>query len=213
MVQIVRRARRRVWSIYSNAQRVSSLHLSKGCLNPPSRSDTYSSSAEGVAMDWKTMLGYVSGSVDEKLLLRNGYLVAENRVLRNQIQGRLRLTDAKRPGATVLSPFVFLDTTGWRSRIRSGGIHAFAVASPHLQATVLLECRARMSRISPGLLDTSHAQRPKPPCVLTARTHSSRNRRLVWSCSLSRPLVSNTSMSPEPNRIRKSGRYLRTTPR
>ena len=77
-------------------------------------------------MDWKTMLGYVSGSVDEKLLLRNGYLVAENRVLRNQIQGRLRLTDAKRPGATVLSPFVFLDTTGWRSRIRSGGIHAFA---------------------------------------------------------------------------------------
>ena len=27
-------------------------------------------------MDWKTMLGYVSGSVDEKLLLRNGYLVA-----------------------------------------------------------------------------------------------------------------------------------------
>ena len=23
-------------------------------------------------MDWKTMLGYVSGSVDEKLLLRNG---------------------------------------------------------------------------------------------------------------------------------------------
>ena len=46
------------------------------------------------------MLGYVSGSVDEKLLLRNGYLVAENRVLRNHIQGRLRLTDAKRPGAT-----------------------------------------------------------------------------------------------------------------
>ena len=62
-------------------------------------------------MDWKTMLGYVSGSVDEKLLLRNGYLVAKNRVLRNQIQSRLRLTDAKRPGATVLSPFVFLDTT------------------------------------------------------------------------------------------------------
>ena len=31
-----------VWSKYSNAQRVSSLHLSKGCLNPASRSDTYS---------------------------------------------------------------------------------------------------------------------------------------------------------------------------
>ena len=31
-----------VWSKYSNAQRVSSLHLSKGCLNLASRSDTYS---------------------------------------------------------------------------------------------------------------------------------------------------------------------------
>ena len=62
-------------------------------------------------MDWKTMLTYISGSVDEELLLRNEYLVAENRVLRNQIQGRLRLTDGKRLGATVLSPFVFLDTT------------------------------------------------------------------------------------------------------
>ena len=30
-------------------------------------------------MDWKTMLAYVSGSVDEELLRRNEYLVAENR--------------------------------------------------------------------------------------------------------------------------------------
>ena len=36
-------------------------------------------------MDWKTMLSYISGSVDEELLLRNEYLVAENRVLRNQL--------------------------------------------------------------------------------------------------------------------------------
>ena len=34
--------------------------------------------------------------VDEELLLRNEYLVAENRVLRNQLQGRLRLTDGER---------------------------------------------------------------------------------------------------------------------
>ena len=47
-------------------------------------------------MDWKTMLSYISGSVDEQLLLRNEYLVAENRVLRNQLQGRLRLTDGER---------------------------------------------------------------------------------------------------------------------
>ena len=47
-------------------------------------------------MDWKTMLAYISGSVDEELLVRNEYLVAENRILRNQIQGRLRLTDGER---------------------------------------------------------------------------------------------------------------------
>ena len=47
-------------------------------------------------MDWKTMLAYISGSVDEELLLRNEYLVAENRILREQFQGRLRLTDGQR---------------------------------------------------------------------------------------------------------------------
>ena len=44
-------------------------------------------------MNWKTMLAYITGSVDQELLLRNEYLVAENEILRSQIQGRLRLTD------------------------------------------------------------------------------------------------------------------------
>jgi hypothetical protein len=47
-------------------------------------------------MDWKTMLAYVTGSVDEHLLLRIEYLVAENRILRDQLQGRLQLSDAER---------------------------------------------------------------------------------------------------------------------
>jgi putative transposase len=47
-------------------------------------------------MDWKTMLAYVTGSVDENLLLRIEYLVAENRILRDQIQGRMQLSDAER---------------------------------------------------------------------------------------------------------------------
>ena len=47
-------------------------------------------------MDWKTLLAYISGSVDEELLLRNEYLAAENRILRNQIKGRLQLSDAER---------------------------------------------------------------------------------------------------------------------
>jgi putative transposase len=47
-------------------------------------------------MDWKTLLAYISGSVDEELLLRNEYLVAENRILRDQIKGRVQLSDAER---------------------------------------------------------------------------------------------------------------------
>ena len=47
-------------------------------------------------MDWKTMLAYDTGSVDENQLLRIECLVAENRILRGQIQGRLRLSDAER---------------------------------------------------------------------------------------------------------------------
>jgi hypothetical protein len=47
-------------------------------------------------MDWKTLLAYITGSVDQALLLRNEYLVTENRILRNQIPGRVRLTDGER---------------------------------------------------------------------------------------------------------------------
>jgi putative transposase len=47
-------------------------------------------------MDWKMLLACVTGSVEDELLLRNEYLVTENRILRNQIEGRVQLTDAKR---------------------------------------------------------------------------------------------------------------------
>jgi len=47
-------------------------------------------------MDWKKLLAYVTGSIDEELLLRNEYLVAENRILRAQIKGRPRLNDGER---------------------------------------------------------------------------------------------------------------------
>jgi putative transposase len=47
-------------------------------------------------MDWKQMLAYITGAVDQELLLRNEYLCTENRILRQQITGRVRLTDAER---------------------------------------------------------------------------------------------------------------------
>ena len=47
-------------------------------------------------MPWKRLLAYITGSVDEELLLRNEHLITENRILRGQIRGRLRLTDGER---------------------------------------------------------------------------------------------------------------------
>ncbi len=47
-------------------------------------------------MSWIKLLAYISGSVDQELLLRNEYLVAENRILRGQITGRVQLNDGER---------------------------------------------------------------------------------------------------------------------
>jgi hypothetical protein len=38
----------------------------------------------------------MTGSVDQELLLRNEYLVTENRILRKQLQERVRLSDGER---------------------------------------------------------------------------------------------------------------------
>jgi transposase InsO family protein len=47
-------------------------------------------------MDWKHLLAYITGTVDQELLVRNEYLVTENRILRNQLTRRVRLTDGER---------------------------------------------------------------------------------------------------------------------
>ena len=47
-------------------------------------------------MNWKTLLAYITGTVDQELLLCHEYLVTENRILRSQIKGRLRLSDGER---------------------------------------------------------------------------------------------------------------------
>ena len=47
-------------------------------------------------MEWVRILAYITGTVDQELLLRNEYLAAENRILRAQIKGRLLLSDAEK---------------------------------------------------------------------------------------------------------------------
>src|SRR2546428_2102079 len=60
---------------------------------PPSRILTGNRDGDdyrGEAMDWKHLLAFITGTVDQELLLRNEYLVTENRILCNQLKGRSR---------------------------------------------------------------------------------------------------------------------------
>ena len=50
----------------------------------------------GIFIDWARILAYITGTVDQELLLRNEYLAAENRIRKAQRKTRLRLTDADR---------------------------------------------------------------------------------------------------------------------
>jgi hypothetical protein len=47
-------------------------------------------------MNWARILALVTGMVDQELLARIEYLAAENRILKAQLKGRLKLSDAER---------------------------------------------------------------------------------------------------------------------
>jgi putative transposase len=45
---------------------------------------------------WKQLVACIIGAVDQELLVRNQYVVTENRILRQRIPGPVRLNDGKR---------------------------------------------------------------------------------------------------------------------
>jgi putative transposase len=47
-------------------------------------------------MEWTRILAYITGTVDQELLLRNEYLAAENRILMAKLNGRPRFSDVQR---------------------------------------------------------------------------------------------------------------------
>jgi putative transposase len=47
-------------------------------------------------MDWARILAYVTGTVDQELLARNEYMAAENRIMKVQLNGRLKLSNVER---------------------------------------------------------------------------------------------------------------------
>ena len=68
---------------------------------------------------WVRLLAYVTGSVNQELLLQNEYLAAENRILRTKLPARLRLSDPER---------VTLAEIGKRVE---GGLYGKSLVSPN----------------------------------------------------------------------------------
>src|SRR2546425_11576523 len=48
------------------------------------------------SINWARLLAFVTGLVNQQLLLQNEYLAAENRILRAHLPTRLRLSDPQR---------------------------------------------------------------------------------------------------------------------
>jgi hypothetical protein len=61
------------------------------------RDHQYKTSSHSTTLESnKSVLAYITGTVDQELLLRNEYLGTENRLLRGHIKGRVRLSDGER---------------------------------------------------------------------------------------------------------------------
>src|SRR6202035_5757355 len=112
------------------------------------------------------LLAYVTGMVNQQLLLQNEYLVAENRILRAHLPARLRLSDperctlveiAKRVGCKALKDIASVakpDTIlGWYRRLvaqkfdgsRHRGYPGRPRVSPEVEALVVRFARENRS--------------------------------------------------------------------
>ena len=82
-------------------------------------------------MEWVRILAYITGSVDEELLLRNEHLATENQILRAQVKGRLLLSDAeKKTLAEMGSSARSQGTRGRRERREAGDDSRLVVIGP-----------------------------------------------------------------------------------
>jgi len=106
-------------------------------------------------VDWKRLLTYISGSVDQELLLRNEYLVTENRILRNQFKDRLRLSDGERKTLAELGK-------------RLGKKTLEKVAGIVRPDTILAWHRALIARKFDGSKNRKSSGRPKTEAKLEA---------------------------------------------
>src|SRR3989442_14134113 len=74
--------------LHASSPPISGLHTEHSITHTQHR--MRAAQAEGVRrMDWKILLAYLTGTIEQELLLRNAYLVTGNRILRNQITWRM----------------------------------------------------------------------------------------------------------------------------
>ena len=107
-------------------------------------------------MLWARLLAYVTGTVNQELLLRNEYLVAENRILRGQIKGRLLLSDGEKVTlAEILTAWV---EWHWRTWRQSPSPIRFWVGIESSSQTNLMDRDFASEWADPGLLSRAHGK-------------------------------------------------------
>jgi len=62
-------------------------------------------------MVWARLLAYATGAINRELLLKNEYLVAENRILKTKVNGRLVLFEGEKATLAEIAHFPGLGCT------------------------------------------------------------------------------------------------------
>src|SRR6266581_1302376 len=98
---------------------------------------------------WARLLAYVTGLVNQRLLLQNEYLAAENRILRSRFPARMRLSDPERSTLAEIG----------RRLGRSGLQQVASIAKPE---TILAWYRRLIARKFDG---SKHCASPGRPAI------------------------------------------------
>lgn len=104
---------------------------------------------------WARLLAFVSGLVNQRLLLQCEYLVAENRILRSHVSGRLRLSDPERSTLAEIGN-------------RLGRQHRAQVACIARPDTILAWYRRLIARKFDGSKHRSYPGRPRVDSTVEA---------------------------------------------
>src|SRR5215510_7020035 len=97
---------------------------------------------------WARLLAYVTGLVNQRLLLQCEYLAAENRILRSHLPPRLRLSDRQRSTLTEIGK-------------RLGRRYLAEVACVAKPDTILASYRRMIARKFDGSKRRSYPGRPR----------------------------------------------------